>query len=158
MKSPIVITLACLAFLGACSPGGTDKKAADSSLREFSKSRDTQLKIARLRDKSQKAPVSPALKALSDLNGRWRSADVSPGRHLEISFGMDAVVVLDLMSENGSVASSQGKLVLRRDGTADVALASPRPVLKAYSSFSLTGTGSAPVMVAGDAKMRLSRM
>lgn len=159
IRSVVFAFVALLACAG-CSSEEARREARQRELTEFARSHATQAKVAKAVERSigNRDRNALATRSLFEVNGRWRTGAIDADRHLELSFGMDGVVVVDLMSPRGSVASSQGKFAFLPTGPASVTLASPRPALKPYASFMISKDGNKPVMVLDRRNIRIYRM
>lgn len=153
-----------LSFLGVlcagCSSADSENQERKRELSEFSKSRATQVKVAKaIEQRAARTDRDPAgSRNLSELNGRWRTGALETDRHLELSFGMDGVVVVDMMTPRGSLASAQGKFVFLPTGPVSVTLASPRPALRPYAMFVVTRQSGKPVIVVDGKNVAIYRM
>lgn len=143
---------------GACSSVDKKKEKQQEALKDFARKPEVQSRIAKARTHAQLSQRTPQVKILYDMNGRWRSDLVETDRHLELSFGMDGVVVVELVSPRGSTAFSQGKFSILQTGQLNVTLASPPSSLKGFATFTVSPKADRPEMLIGDRKIRIYRM
>jgi len=155
MRPIAAIAVLALVATGGCSSPEKERRDRQEELKEYSSKPEVRRKIAAALTKSQMAQRTPRLQALYDINGRWRSDAVESDRRLDLSFGMDGVVVVNITSPEGSLAYAQGKFTYDPAGALKVVLASPPVLLKPYASFVVRRMGDGYRLVIDDRKVRI---
>lgn len=153
MRIGICLALVAVLSTGACSTQEKRKERKQEELREFAQTPKTRATIAKSFSKSQMSRRTPELQAVYAINGRWNSSVVESDRKLDLSFGMDGVVVVNLISPIGSVAYAQGRVKYLENGDLKGDLASPPASMGAYSTFVVHRELKGFVLLIGDRRV-----